>query len=75
MTGIQEMLIAADPYGDRKIYLLPAWPKDWEVDFELHAPEQTTVETIVRNRKIVSLKVYPESREKDIIIIDPRFSK
>ena len=74
MTGIQEMLIAADPYGDRKIYLLPAWPKDWEVDFKLHAPEQTTVETIVRNGKIVSLKVYPESREKDIII-DPRFSK
>ena len=74
MTGIQEMLMAADPYGDGKIYLLPAWPKDWDVDFKLHAPQQTTVEISVRQGKIVSLKVTPESRKKDIII-DDRFDK
>ena len=27
--------------ADGKIYLLPAWPKDWDVDFKLHAPQQT----------------------------------
>ena len=66
--------MAADPYGDGKIYLLPAWPKEWDVDFKLHAPQQTIVEAIVRNGKILSLKVTPQSREKDLII-DPRFSK
>ena len=61
MTGIQEMLMAADPYGDGKIYLLPAWPKEWDVDFKLHASQQTIIETIVRNGKVISLKVNPES--------------
>jgi hypothetical protein len=27
--------------GD-EIRLLPAWPKEWDVDFELHVPQQTT---------------------------------
>lgn len=73
MTGIQEMLMAADPYGDGKIYLLPAWPVEWDVDFKLHAPQQTTVEASVRKGKVVSLKVNPESRSKDIVL-DPAFN-
>jgi len=68
MTGIQEMLMASDPYGDGKIYLLPAWPREWDVDFKLHAPQQTLVEASVRHGKIVLLKVQPESRQKDIVI-------
>jgi len=68
MTGIQEMLMAADPYGDGKIYLLPAWPKDWDVEFKLYAPQQTVIEAIVKAGKVVSLKVTPESRRKDVIV-------
>jgi hypothetical protein len=67
MVGLQEMLMAADPYGDGKIYLLPAWPKEWSVDFKLHAPQQTTVEASVKHGKVVSLKVTPESRRKDVV--------
>jgi hypothetical protein len=74
MTGIQEMLMAADPYGDGKIYLLPVWPKEWDVDFKLHAPQQTTVEVSVRNGKVVKLNVNPESRSKDIVL-DLTFSE
>lgn len=74
MTGIQEMLMAADPYGDGKIYLLPAWPKEWDVDFKLHAPQQTTVEASVRNGKVVELNVNPKSRENDVIV-DSRFDR
>ncbi len=74
MTGIQEMLLAADSYSDGKIYLLPAWPKDWDVDFKLHAPQQTTVEASVRNGKVTALKIYPESRKKELIL-DTRFSE
>jgi hypothetical protein len=52
-----------------KIYLLPAWPKDWNVSFKLHAPYQTTVEAKVVNGEIAELKVTPESRRKDIILL------
>jgi len=58
----------ADPYGDGKIHLLPAWPKEWDVDFKLHASEQTTVEASVKAGRVVSLKVTPESRRKDVIV-------
>ena len=39
--GLGEMLMQT--VGD-KIILLPAWPRDWDVDFKLHAPKQTIVE-------------------------------
>jgi hypothetical protein len=68
MVGLQEMLMSADPYGDGKIYLLPAWPVQWDVDFRLHAPQQTIIEASVKNGTVVSLKVTPESRRSDIII-------
>ncbi len=68
MVGLQEMLLAADPYGDGKIYLLPAWPREWDVDFKLHAPQETTIEARLVGGKLVSLKVTPESRRKDLVI-------
>lgn len=64
MIGLQEMLMQVD---DKKIYLFPAWPKDWDVHFKLCAPYQTTVEAVVKNGKAEIIKVAPESRRKDII--------
>ena len=64
MIGLQEMLLQTD---DKKIYLFPAWPKEWDVHFKLHAPHQTTVEAAVKNGKAEIIKVTPESRRKDII--------
>lgn len=72
MVGLQEMLMAADPYSDGKIFLLPAWPVEWNVDFKLHAPQQTVIEASVKKGKVVSLKVTPESRRKDVIL-NPNF--
>ena len=68
MVGIQEMLLAANPYGDGKIFLLPAWPKEWNVHFKLHAPQNMVVEATVKNGKISQLKVTPSQRRKDIVI-------
>ncbi len=68
MTALQEMLMAADPYGDGHIYLLPAWPKDWDVRFKLHAPHKTVLVCEVRNGKVVFLEVSPASRKKDVVI-------
>ncbi|MCC6125553.1 MAG: hypothetical protein IT426_11365 [Pirellulales bacterium] len=59
----QFMLLQCD--GD-KIMLLPAWPKDWDVSFKLHAPKNTTVECVYRRGKIEKLEVVPPEREKDV---------
>ena len=63
LSTLQYMLMQTD---GKKIILLPAWPKEWNASFKLHAPYQTTVEGRVENGKVVDLKVTPESREKDI---------
>jgi hypothetical protein len=64
MIGLQEMLMQVD---GKKIYLLPAWPKDKDVHFKLHAPYQTTVEAILKNGKLEFLKISPESRRVDVV--------
>lgn len=66
MIGLQEMLMQCD---GKKIILFPAWPKNWDVHFKLHAPYQTTVEGILKNGKLENLKVIPEERTKDIKIM------
>ena len=53
-----------------KILLLPAWPKDWDVSFKLHAARQTTVKATLSGGKITRLMVSPESRRKDVVL-DP----
>jgi hypothetical protein len=67
MTGIQEMLLAPEPGPNGKLHLFGAWPAEWDVDFKLHAPGQTLVEASLKGGKLVSLKVTPESRAKDIV--------
>lgn len=64
MIGLQEMLLQTD---DEKIYLFPAWPKGWDVHFKLHAPYQTILEGVLKDGKLQSLIVIPESRRKDVI--------
>jgi alpha-L-fucosidase 2 len=65
MTGLQRMLMQCE--GDR-IVLLPAWPKDWNADFKLHAPKNTVVSARVENGELKDLVVTPESRRKDVEI-------
>ncbi len=60
---IQSMLMQ---YDGRKIFLLPAWPKDWDCLFKLHAPYNTTVEGRVENGELKDLVVTPASRRADI---------
>ena len=63
-NGLQSMVMQSN---DRQIFLLPAWPEDWNVEFKLHAPYQTIVEGVYRDGKLQSLKVTPESRAADVI--------
>lgn len=65
MKTLQTMVIQSD---EKKIYLMPAWPKEWNVNFKLHAPNNTFVEGIFSDGKFSLLKVTPESRRKDVLI-------
>ena len=71
MIGLQEMLLQTIDEG--KILLFPAWPRDWNVHFKLHAPQSTTVEVELKDGKIVKLIVVPESRKKDVEIMIKTF--
>jgi len=64
MIGLQEMLLQTTDSG--KILLFPAWPPEWNVHFKLHAPKNTTVEAELKEGKVITLIVSPESRLKDI---------
>jgi hypothetical protein len=66
MKAFQSMLLQTD---GRKIFLLPAWPKEWNVEFKLHAPQQTIIEGVYHDGRVVSLRVTPESRRADLAIV------
>lgn len=67
--SLQSMLLQTN--GD-KILLFPAWPKQWDVKFKMHAPGATTVEAEYADGKLKNLVVQPESRRKDVInLLEP----
>lgn len=51
MIGLQEMLLQEKPDGE--LMLFPAWPKEWNVKFRLHASKGRTVEGEMRDGKMV----------------------
>lgn len=69
LMALQTMLLQSD---GRKILLFPAWPKDWDVEFKLHAPFGTTVEGVYRAGKIRRLTVTPIERAKDVMSLVPQ---
>jgi hypothetical protein len=64
-NGLQEMLMQTN---GREITLLPAWPKNWNAEFKLHAPYETTVEGRIVKGKLVDLKVTPAARRSDVTV-------
>lgn len=64
MIGMQEMLMQE---AGNKIYLFPAWPREWDVHFKLHASDNTIVEAELQGGKVVNVKVTPQSRQQDIV--------
>jgi len=53
----------------KRILLFPAWPKDKDVHFKLHAPYNTTVEAEWKNGKLEKLIVVPEERRGDVEVL------
>ena len=67
MKTFQSMLIQVDPYS-KKIYIKPAWPKEWNAEFKLHAPLKTTIEGKIKDGEVELTRVTPATRKDDIII-------
>jgi len=65
LSTIQSMLMQ---YEGDKIFLLPAWPKEWNCSFKLHAPKNTTIEGRVVDGELKDLVVTPASRRADIVL-------
>ena len=63
MLTLQHMLL--DNVGGA-IYVLPAWPKDWDVSFKLYAPRRTVIECVYRRGAIEKLEITPLSRRNDV---------
>lgn len=66
MLTLQQMVMTCQ--GDQ-IYLLPAWPKDWDVAFKLYGPGQTVIQGVYRHGKLEQLTVTPESRRQDVHVM------
>ncbi len=65
MIGLQEMLMQTP--GD-SIHLFPAWPREWDVDFRLHAPYGTRVDATLRAGRLVALSVEPPAAQSRIVL-------
>ena len=59
MKTFQSVLLQTD---GQRVFLLPAWPTELDVEFRLHTPQQTIVEGVYRDGKVQSLRVTPASR-------------
>jgi alpha-L-fucosidase 2 len=69
MLALQYMLLQND--GGR-IVLFPAWPKNWNVEFKLRAPQDTLVEGAYRNGRLEKLDLTPERREMHLVQMTPQ---
>ncbi len=67
LMALQSMIMQCE---GRAIRLFPAWPKEWDVDFQLCAPYNTQVQGIYRNGLLESLNVMPPERRQDVVIFE-----
>lgn len=65
MIGMQEMLL--QEVGS-KLYLFPAWPKQWNVRFKLCASRGTTVEAEMKDGQVINVRVTPMERQQDVVL-------
>lgn len=65
MIGMQEMLLQE---SGNSLLLFPAWPREWDVRFRLHASQNTVVEAELKGGRVVHVSVTPKEREIDVVV-------
>jgi len=70
-TSMHYMLLSPLDDTSNGMLLFPAWPVlEWDVEFKLHAPLQTTVEAACTNGTLTRLVVTPPSRRQDFQVLN-----
>lgn len=72
MAGLHAMLVAAEPNAEGRIFLLPAWPKNWDVTFRLRVPGNTQIDAVIEGGVIRSLVINPVAR-RDQVVVPPEW--
>jgi hypothetical protein len=67
--AVQRMLVQE---GNGKIYLLPAWPAEWDVDFKLHLEGGTVLTGTVKDGKLLTWDCTPAARKADVVVCQPQ---
>jgi len=67
LMALQCMLLQ---HAGREMRLFPAWPKEWDVEFKIHAPYDTTLEGAYRGGELTALSVRPAWRRADLVIVE-----
>lgn len=68
-TAVHFMLVQWSSTNDT-IFLLPSWPDEWDVTFKLYAPLNTVIEASCSGGQLKSLKVTPNARQKDVVLVN-----
>ena len=63
MIALQSMLVQ---YDGRRIMLFPTWPEEWNVEFRVHLPYETTLTGRLQEGEVQTLTASPGHREADI---------
>jgi len=56
--------------GNGKIYLLPAWPAEWDVDFKLHLEGGVVLTGKVKEGKLETWEITPAKRKADVVVCE-----
>jgi hypothetical protein len=67
MKDIHASLIQAD---DGKIFLFPAWPSGYDVEFKLYTLEQTSIEVKYLGGEVTYISVLPAERYDDVEVMN-----
>lgn len=65
INTIQTMLLQTE---GNNVYLLPAWPKNWNVQFKLHIPGNRQVEAAWENGEMKFIHKYPGDHDSPVIV-------
>lgn len=65
MLTLQTMCL--QEVGD-KLYVLPAFPREWDVKFKLHASRGTTVEVEYVRGRLIKAIASPKNRQNDLVL-------
>lgn len=61
---LQLMLVQPLDDADGSVVLFAAWPRDWDVDFDVRAPRGTRIRGTCRNNTLGALTVEPSERTR-----------